>query len=602
MTINILSEEIINQIAAGEVIENPSAVIKELIENSIDSKATQIDIDIEDYGLKKIVVTDNGFGISKEDLEKAPLRHATSKIQSFNDLYNINSMGFRGEALASIFSISNSKIISKREGEVISYEISSKDLKVKEGGSGFGTSVYVENIFYNTPARKKYLKSNNIELKSILDIVNRYEVFYNNIKFTLKHNGKILVNKPIFKNEIDNLYYVLGKELKDNLIYFEKEVEGIKIKGFIANPSEITYSFKKNQYVYVNNRYVKSKIISDAIYSGFGTNLMTGRHPFFVVFVDVDPEIVDVNVHPTKIEIRFENELDIYEFVKECVVKAFEENSTFKKFEPEFSEVDTKISSHFEDVEFKDVKKPQTKSKDYFSKEVQREFNVKEDEVEYIKIPEKLKEEILESEERDKGPLFEELKNYKILGQLNKTYILVETDKEFLLVDQHVCEEKYYFEKFKENLKDSKSKSQKLLSGEVVHLSNSEMLLYEENKDVINSVGFGCEKFGENEIIVREVPTTVRREVMNATNLRDILYDILINKKIKCVEDEKYSKIASMACRISVMAGDELTNSQMHRMVENLRYLKQPFNCPHGRPTFLKYEFKDLEKKFKRIV
>lgn len=603
MTINLLPEEIINQIAAGEVIENPSAVVKELVENSIDSGASIIDIEIEDSGLKKIIISDNGCGISKEDLLKAPLRHATSKIKEFNDLYAINTMGFRGEALASIFSVAKTKIISRVNGEGFAYEISSDNVsEVLDSACSMSTTIVVEDLFYKTPARRKYLKSSNMELKAIVDIVNRFEVFYSNVKINLKHNGKVLVNKPAFDLDEKNLLYVLGKDLKGNLIEFSEEMHGIKVSGFIGNPSELTYSFRKNQYLYVNKRYVKSKLVRDAIYEGFTSNLMVGRHPFFVLFVEIDPEIIDVNVHPTKIEIRFENELEIYEFVKKVINKQFEVSKNFKEFEPK--EYDVDLSEKIDVVKsYEPIVSQKDDSSKYYSSEKQSSFEIKEDEIVYEKPEIKIEEIVVEEEEVVRGVLWDELSDYKILGQLNKTYILVETPNQFLIVDQHVAEEKFYYEKFKRDFESGrKVKTQFLLKPEVISLTNSEVLLYEENKDVLNSIGFETEKFGENDILVRAVPINVRREIVSVHNLRDMLYDILVNKKIKCVEDEAYSKIASMACRISIMAGDELSMPQMKRMIENLRSLKQPFNCPHGRPTFLKYEYKDLEKKFKRIV
>jgi len=602
MVIRVLADEIINQIAAGEVIENPSAVVKELVENSIDSGASIIEIDIEDSGLKRISISDNGCGISKEDLLKAPLRHATSKIESFNDLYSINTMGFRGEALASIFSVAKTRIISRLVDSDKTFEISSDDFgNAKESSGKMSTSVIVEDLFYKTPARRKYLKSSNMELKAIVDIVNRFEVFYSNVKITLKHNGKILVNKPIFDSEEKNLYYVLGKDLKGNLIEFEEEMQGIKVSGFFGNPSELTYSFRKNQYLYVNSRYVKSKLVRDAIYEGFTSNLMVGRHPFFVIFIEIDPEIVDVNVHPTKIEIRFENELEIYEFVKKTINKQFEKVSTFKEFEPK--EYDVDLSEKLDEVNpYSQIPKEKDNTSKYYSSEKQTNFHVNEDVVEYQKTESKTVGEFDSENEIEKGVLWDELVDFKVLGQLNKTYILVETPTQFLLVDQHVAEEKYYFEVFKNQFKNGSVKTQSLLKSVIISLSNSEMLMYEENKTLIKQVGFETEKFGENEILVRAVPISISGKIEHAQNLKDMLYEILINKKIRCVEEEKYSKLASMACRISVMAGDELTMPQMRRMVENLRTLKQPFNCPHGRPTFLKYDYKDLEKKFKRIV
>ena len=601
MVIKLLRDDIVSQIAAGEVIENPAAVVKELVENSIDSGADEIEILIEDSGLKRIQVIDNGRGISKDDLLKAPLRHATSKIGSFDDLYSISTMGFRGEALASIFSVAKARIISKPKKQDVAYEVSSENVdEVKEASCSKSTTVIVDDLFYNTPARRKYLKSKALELKAIVDVVNRFEVFYNNVNITLKHNGKILVNKPSFKGKEENLFYVLGRDLNGNLLELDERIEGIRVCGFIGKPSNLTYSFRKSQYVYVNGRFVKSKLIRDAIYDGFGSNLMVKRHPFFVLFIDIDPEIIDVNIHPTKIEVKFENEEEIYEMVRRAVDKQFETKEMFKEFE-----VDRDLDTY--DVEVatsKPVEREKRKGEEhskYYSGEKQASFVLSEDEV-MVEKSDKVSYRDVDVQIEERGVLYDELREYKILGQLNKTYIVIETPKELLLVDQHVCEEKYYFERFKKQIEMGGAKTQVLLKPEIVHLTNSDILLYEENKDVMEKIGFRTERFGENEVLVREVPINVRQEIVHAQNLRDVLYNVLVNKKIKCVEEEKYSKIASMSCRMSIMAGDELTMPQMRRMIENLRTLKQPFNCPHGRPTFLRYSYKDLERKFKRVV
>lgn len=619
MTINILSEEIINQIAAGEVIENPSGVIKELIENSIDAKATNIEIELEDFGLKKILVKDNGIGISKKDLIKAPLRHATSKIQKFDDLYNIKTMGFRGEALASIFSISNAKIISKQEGIDQSYEISSENIsKIKPSACQTGTTVIVENLFYNTPARKKYLKSNNLELKQILDVLIRYTILYPNIKFSLKHNSKILVNKPFFKTKEENIYYILGKDLKDNLLYLEDKIEGIYINGFIGKPSNITYPIRKNQYIYVNNRYVKSKLIRDAIYAGFSTNLMENRHPFFIIEIKIDPEVIDVNVHPTKIEIKFENELQIYEFVRKSIQNLFLKNETFKPFEQiEKKERDTDLSFQIKNLSnsfSRKIDPIQTKS--YFSKEVQKALNLSEENQDYLKkeieIETTVKKGIeIEKEENKKlkeiekdevyGPLYEILKDYKIIGQLNKTYIIIEIPEKMIIIDQHAAEEKFNYEMFKNQL-ENKVSTQILLKSDIINLTNQEMLLYEENVDLLEKLGFKTEIFGKNSIKVSQVPINLRKNTIDPQVIKYILEEITVDKKFKTLENEKIEKLASISCRKSIKAGFEMTIPQMHNLIEQLKRLKEPFNCPHGRPILLEFKFKDLEKKFKRIV
>lgn len=624
MAINLLPEEIVNQIAAGEVIENPSAVIKELVENSIDAKSTQIDIEIENSGLKKITVKDNGCGISKEDLLKAPLRHATSKIQNFNDLYSINTMGFRGEALASIFSVSKAKIISQNEKENKAWEISSDNINsVKESARETGTTIITEELFYNTPARKKYLKSDNLELKAILDIVNRFQIYYNNIKFTLKHNSKILINKPIFKTKEENLYYTLGKELIGNLLEINYQNKGICIKGFIGKPSNITYSFRKNQHLYVNSRYVKSKLIRDAIYEGFGTNLMEGRHPFFVLEIEIDPEIIDVNVHPTKIEIKFENELEIYESVRKAIKEIFERTETFKPFETTKQETDSTLDKQINNL-IPNTITSQKKEKTYYTKDIQKDLEIKKninntkqenydfqnnfkEENKINEIKEPYEKTINENNEitantNHYGPLYEILKDYRILGQINKTFIILETPKEMIIVDQHVAEEKFFFETFKEQIENKQSKKQTLLKPEIIELNQQEKLLYDENKELIENLGFTTEEFGPNEIIIRAVPITIQKETLNPKVLKDIIHEITIDKKFKILEEEKIEKLASMSCKRSIKAGHEMTTSEIHKTIENLKKLKEPFNCPHGRPILLKWNFTELEKKFKRIV
>ncbi len=646
MTIKLLNSEIINMIAAGEVIENPAAIVKELIENSIDAKSTLIEINIEDYGFKKIQIKDNGIGISKEDLLKAPIRHATSKIEKFDDLYNIKTMGFRGEALASIFSISKAKIISKKKDSKKAYEISYEDLsKVKESSNSTGTLVIVEDIFYNTPARKKYLKSGNKEFKEILDIINRFILIHPEIKFILKHNNKLIINKPKFKEQYDNLKYIFGKEIENNLLKINENQDnsGLKITGFISNPSNLTYPIRKNQYLFVNKRFIKSKLIRDAIYEGFGTNLMEGRHPFYVLNIEIDPEIIDVNIHPTKIEIKFENELEIYTYIKNSIQKIFQNQTIFKPFEkttkPEKEEINLnsyeEINSNenleynkknnFNNSENYNSSNNSNQSKSYFNKETQKELKniIKENTQEYNYNNynsdayinhnknhhennefdhDKSNSISNKNSENNYGPLYERLKEYRIVGQINKTFIIIETPTEMILIDQHVAEEKFYYEKFKEELENKKIKSQILLKSEIIELTNTEYLMFKENKDLLNKLGFQIEEFSGNSIIVRAVPIGIRNELLNPKIIKDILYEISIDNKFKLLENNKIEKLASISCKRSIKAGHELTQSEIKRIIEDLKKLKEPFNCPHGRPILLNWEFKELEKKFKRIV
>lgn len=660
MSIEKLPDEIINQIAAGEVIENPSGVIKELVENSIDSGADLIEIDLFNYGIKKIIIADNGGGIPKEDLLKAPLRHATSKIKTFEDLYSIKTMGFRGEALASIFSVANTKIISRTKDNEIAYEISSDNFNlIKESANKLGTTIIVENLFYNVPARKKYLKSENIELRNIIDVVMRFCLCHHNKKIVLKHDNKIIINKPKFNSGEENIIYLLGRELKENLLEiksnFEKNVgSGINIGGFLGKPNEVNYSYLKNQYIFVNKRFIKSKLIKDAIYQGIGSNLMEGRHPMFVLFIEIDPEIIDVNIHPTKIEIKFENELQIFEMIKDTVKKTLIENLNFKEIKSgnysgesnwnKKNKIELEnLNKHIEtkqnfvidknkddenEIERKDeIKKDELKilndypknkinNKDYFSKDLQKNFEIRENEINYSsKIANEIEinEEFMLSEkeikieeqygpENKKGPLNEILNEYRIIGVVNKTYIILETKNEMMIIDFHAAQEKCYYESFLKTTLNEKKKIQNLLKSEVLKLDRSEMLTYKENLEVFENFGFETEEFGENTIIVRSVPINIRGEILNPRIVLDIIGEITLDKKFKNLEKDKLEKLASKACRRSIKAGYEMTNPEIKNLIEDLKKLDEPFNCPHGRPVILKFNWQEMEKMFKRIV
>ncbi|MCA9486200.1 DNA mismatch repair endonuclease MutL [Candidatus Woesearchaeota archaeon] len=604
MTIEKLPQELVNQIAAGEVIENPSAILKELIENSIDAKANSVEIELEKAGFSFLLLSDNGIGIAKEELPKAILRHATSKIKSFSDLYSISTMGFRGEALASIFAVAKAELHSKTKNEEQAYMIDTEE-NIKESAGKEGTTLLVKDLFYNTPARKKYLRSENLELKECLDVLRRYELSHPNIKFTLKNNNKLLVNKPAFQSEVDNISYVLDPSLRSVLVPLNAKTKGLEVKGYFANPAEKTASFRKNQFIFVNHRYVVSKLIQDAVYDGFGTNLMVGRHPIFVLFLEIDPEIIDVNVHPTKIEIRFENEAQVYEIVKNAVKQAFEKNSLFKSFErKEVIEENLPLSVFDEALSPSvPVQKRETGSqtlppeKKSYGLEEQRQFTVQDEHVSYS-APEPY--EPVEEDEELHGPLYDELKAYHILGQINRTYIVISTPTDMILVDQHVASEKYLFEEFKKNLEGKKAPTQKLLKAQVIHLENPEMLLFKENQELLQKLGFDCEEFGEGEILVRTLPFDLHKRLHDPNNIAKYLHEILFGETVRCVEEAKHAKLASMACRSAIMAGDLLSEQQMKEMVERLRRMEHPFNCPHGRPTFLRYPYKELDRKFKR--
>ncbi len=616
MSIEILDNEIVNQIAAGEVIENPAGAIKELIENSIDAESSNIQIILEDYGLKKIIVSDDGKGIEKDDLKKAPLRHATSKIKNFNDLYSIKTMGFRGEALASIFAISDAKIISRTSKDNNAYMIeSSNPLKISETAGNIGTSVIIDNIFCNVPARKKYLKSMQSELKDVIDVVTRYCIAYNEISFVLKHNDKILIHKPAMKDMLKSISYMTDKNVGDNLIKISDKINGININAYIIKPQMLTFSYSKHQFFFVNRRFIKSKILKDAVYSGYGTNLMEARHPCFFFFIDIDTEIIDVNVHPTKIEIKFENELEIFNAIKKIVSDAFSNELLFK----DVVKNDEKLSSFVTISEQIKNNSSDNHKKKYFQNNIQKELydriktfdlesddNIsntqnEEDNLDELKIKIYDKNDSYQIYNNNETKLSNFLDEYRVIGQLNKTYILVETLNELLVIDQHAAEEKFNYETLIKQF-EGNGKAQHLLKPQMINLDISDMQIVNEHENMIKKLGFEFEVFGKNDLIIRKIPIDVRGKEMPLDIFYDIIASIRTDKKSDFIEKDVISKIASMSCKRSIKAGHEMTIFEMKTLIERLKTLNEPFNCPHGRPVILRYSLAFFEKEFKRIV
>ncbi len=560
--INILPEDLINQIAAGEVIENPASVVKELVENSLDANATKVTIKVQNYGLKKIIVEDNGIGIKKNDLKKAPLRHATSKIKTIHDLYKISTLGFRGEALASIFSISKAKIYSRVKNEK-GYEIDNS-LTIKEKEGPIGTIVTVEDIFYNTPARKKYLKSELTEFRELLEIVKKFAIIHYEVSFKLFHNNKLIFSKPVTNTLKENIQ-IIEKEVKNKLINIEQH-NIIKIEGVISKP-ELTFSTKKKQYIYVNKRLVKSKLIENAIYDAINHKLL-GKHPFFVINLTVEPDLVDVNIHPKKIEVKFESENLVYKEVKEAITKALREQEEIRSIT--FQKKLTNIST------------PKKREEKELIKSFQKELVIREESETYISLPMTSN---TENEIKKEGKLYNELKEYKIIGQIKRKYILIETLDSIYLIDQHVVEEKYFYEK----LKNREFKIHRLVIPYQLKLTPEEEILLKETIKTLKSYGF---KIEGNKIT--EVPI-VEGQVLDPSIITEIIHN---EKKFR---ESLLENIATKACKMSIKAGKELTRYEMKRLIEILRTLDDPYTCPHGRPIIIRIPFREIDKWFKRI-
>ena len=650
--INLLDEKTSNKIAAGEVVERPSSVVKELIENSIDASSKNILIEIEDGGQSLIKIVDDGLGIHPEDVEKAFLPHATSKIESVEDIFSIKTLGFRGEALPSIASVSKLIMKSKTKDFDFGHEIFIEGGNIKntqDAGMNNGTTIEVKDLFFNIPARKKFLKSTSRENSLINEIVTKIALSNPNISFILYNSGKKVLHTFGTGNLYDVIRNIYGKTISNDVLYFENHLDTVSVYGYIGREI-ISRGSRTNQSIFVNNRYIKNQMISVAVENAFKSFSTVNKHPFFVIFVDVYPELLDVNIHPTKAEIKFKDEREVFKCIfdgvhnklKEDVLDTFLLPEETKKEEEKVE----KIAFSFKDIdnnyelEIKALKDKKINNKNVLKEESEiykdkdstvDDYSKKQSNL--VKVPLDLKSESRDTnentnlneesnanydinktsckeyaskdyinEKKDKTNI--EVKNpkfpsLKIIGQFNKTYIIGEFSKELYLIDQHAAHEKILFEKYMNEISKKDVIIQPLLIPIVIDLSLSDYSYFEDNKIVFLDAGFLVENFGGNSIKIQEVPY-----FLGEIDSKKLFLDILDNLKNlgsgKTIEI-KYNKIATMACKAAVKAHDELNLDEMRILVEDLRYIENPFHCPHGRPTIIKMTLTELEKKFKRI-
>ena len=582
--INVLDANTANKIAAGEVVERPSSVVKELVENSVDSKASSITVEILEGGEKLIKVIDNGDGIYPEDLEKAFFPHATSKINNIDDIFKINTLGFRGEALSSIASVSKVSMKSRTSefdfGRDIFINAGNIEY-IKETGTNLGTTVEVNDIFFNVPARKKFLKSTNREFAYISDILTRIAIANPEISFKLINNGKLYFSTYGTGQVKDAIREIYGKSVINNIINFEEHTDIASVFGYIGN-SEIAKGSRNHQSIFVNKRYIKNKVIGAAVENAFKSFITVNKYPFFVLFINIYPELIDVNVHPTKSEIKFKDDKEIYKLVFNAVHSALRKslNNSFLEEAEEEYKGDKAISNNTEKLE--DIIK--------YEKEI-------------VQLPIDFKSEntwVIEAEDIYSAiSRIPKIPDLKIIGQFNKTYIIGEFNEELYLIDQHAAHEKILFEKYSEEIKNHDVVAQVLITPSVLEISNEEYILYEENSDLFKTLGFNIEVFGQNTLCIREVPL-----ILGKPDVKNFFMRVIENLRSlgsgNTIEI-KYNSIARMACRAAVMANDNLSDMEMKSLINELKYLEDPFTCPHGRPTVIKISLNELEKRFKRI-
>ena len=671
--INILNADTANKIAAGEVIERPSSVVKELVENSLDAGAKNITIEIQNGGESLIKIIDDGSGVHPEDVEKAFNPHATSKIKDTYDIFSINTFGFRGEALPSIASIARVDFKSKTEDFDMGKELiisGGEKESLTDCSMNRGTQIEVRDLFFNVPARKKFLKTTARESALINDLVNRISLANPDVSFKLFNNNKKILNTYGNGKLIDVIRTIYGKSTAENLIYFEEHKDTASVYGFIGNDT-LARASRNNQSLFVNKRYVKNRSLTVAVENAFRSFNVTGKFPFFVLFIDTYPELIDVNIHPTKSEIKFKDERFIFKVVFDAVHSAMREyvKDTFtipeeeeKKFEALKEEViqeslDKEISTLEklkENINYKvseDRKKEEiysyNPSKDYEAKtevNIPVDFLSKENQDESSKFNNSLenndfkeisaKREIsydpilIKNEIRDKvsentydslessdykcnknehgnsleDTIYKEAKfpKLRVIGQFNKTYILAEYDSTLYLIDQHAAHEKILFEKYSSDIAKKKVEIQPLMIPLVVTLPTEDYLYYDENKEIFEKAGFKISDFGDNSIRIEEVPYFLDK--LNPTELITSMINNLKKMGTGETVEVKYNKIASMSCRAAVKANDVLSILEMENLIKDLRYINDPFHCPHGRPTIIKFTSYELDKKFKRIT
>ena len=593
--IQIMSEELANLIAAGEVVERPASVVKELVENSVDAGATKIKVELIDCGLKKITVLDNGSGMDKEEIPLALIPHATSKIQNVDDLFKITTLGFRGEALPSIASVSSMRITSSTDGKEGYYYLYKSGKQSENGYASLpkGTMIEVENLFYNTPARLKHLGSTYQELSNISDCLYKSALSHPDISFTLVNNGKTLFKTNGDNNIIDIMAESYGNNIRNTLISFKGENGLYKINGYTTN-NEIFRSNRSGITIVVNGRVIRNLNLIYAVSDAYQTILTTGKHPITTLFIDTDPTLIDVNVHPSKLEIRMTDELELKKLITNSISLAIKEQELLKyKKEETIKELDEEIY----EIPTKDDEE------DLWS--LFEEDEIKKDEEVIIQTPEnKVDEQKPEIKEFNQIKFQTQnrsfFKNLHFIGRYNETYLLLEDESILYLLDQHAAMERIMYERISNSFIDNNEGCYDLLIPLTIEFSLKEKLLIMENKDKLSSLGITIDEFGNNVIIVRSIPLWIP----NGNELEfihDIIQHLIINEPIN--KSIMYDSLAKkLSCKQSIKAQMHIREDEVKTLLQDLDKCEMPYTCPHGRPTMIKFTKYEIEKLFKRVI
>ena len=623
--INVLPKEIYQLIAAGEVVERPSSVVKEMIENSLDAGAKNITLEIKNGGSTYIRITDDGCGIERDDVRKVFVSHATSKISKKDDLNSIGTLGFRGEAMASISAVSKVELLTKAENEEIGtrYEIAGgEELEFDDAGCPNGTTIVVRDIFFNTPARMKFLKKDVTEGNQVAGIVDRMAISHPEISFRFIRDGKQVLITSGNGDLKSTVYSVLGKEMSDSLMSVDYSFNDMRITGFVSKPTASRKS-RAGQYFYINNRIVKSKTAMAALEQAYKNTIMVGRFPACVLNIELNPAQVDVNVHPAKTEVRFANEKPIFDLVYYAVKTAIENDRTVKEVEfkenPIYRQEPKNVYQNNDNKSFqakfdffkkKDEPPSQqvikTKPReDFWQVEAPKpEYKIARDEKPKARVDINIEyeepEEISTAKSKDapkERDIENVIPNFKLIGEAFKTYLIVEIENELYFIDKHAAHERMNFERFKAQ---ATVETQMLLAPVVVNLTKDEFIVISENVELIKKCGFELEEFGESQIIVRAIPSLV-----DGDSVKDLMLEIaqkLLEHKTDILPDKIDWIYHSASCRGAVKAGDYTSRQEQEMFVKKLLSMPNIRFCPHGRPVFIKMSKYDIEKQFGRVT
>lgn len=614
MSINILDSNTINKIAAGEVVERPSSVVKELVENAIDAGANAITVEIKDGGMTLIRVTDNGCGIHKEEVKVAFLRHSTSKIKTAADLLGISSLGFRGEALSSISAVSQVELITKCLESLsgVRYRIDGgAEKELEDVGAPDGTTFLVRNLFYNTPARRKFLKTPATEAGYVSSVMEHLCMSHPDISFRFINNNQPKLQTVGNGNLKDVIYAVYGREISANLIEIHEKFDTFSMDGFIGKPAVCRGNRNYENY-YINGRYIRNSIVSKAIEEGFAPFIMQHKYPFTAFHITIEPELLDVNVHPSKMELRFANSPYIYDCVRNAVMEALSQKElivdatlddkvippalTLPADNTNAASANAAVTELSESVSFTKAATSDTDDKparmpEPFETKRAAEYDTSVLKPDYTQLKLFERPELLKEQNK---------KSIKIIGQVFDTYWIIEFENNMYIIDQHAAHEKVLFERFMKRYKEHTIHTQYISPPEIIKVSLQEDNILKEHMPEFNKFGYEIESFGGDEYVISGIPADFA-----GASPKDLLLEILDDMSgagVKITPDSIKDRIATMSCKAAVKGNNKLSYAEARELIDELMELDNPYNCPHGRPTLITMSKYELEKKFKRII